>query len=309
MSQEQTLESQTQVVTETTGSDDEAQALFEQRITPEEPEADPEVEPSESTEEEALDGEPEAEDNAEDKLETVEYEGKTYQVPPELQKALLRQSDYSRNMNEVGAQKKALTESIAVAENYVKGAEKYAEVLAEANSITAQLKSYEGVDWQTLRTDNPAEYAALAADKQTLLLAQTEIRNRAQNINKEISDSRLKLMQEKRSEMDKTLNKSLKGWGDELGTKITRYAVEQGYQMPEISEVVDARWVIAMDKARRYDLLQASKDTLKAKAKDAPVFVKPGATRQANPQGDAMARLKKDNSTESAEAAFLQRMK
>lgn len=308
MSQEQNLESQTVTGTETIGSDDEAAALFEKRLTPEETEAEPEIEPTDSDVEEGSDAEPDAEENPEDKLEAVEYEGKTYNVPPELQKALLRQADYSRNMNEVSAQKKLYAERVEVAESYVKGAEKYAEALAEVQGVDAQLKQFNAIDWQSLRTENPAEYAALAADKQSLLLAQSDARNRAQNVSAELSKTQFEMLQGKRDEMLKTLSKDLKGWGDDLGTKITKYAAQQGYQMQEIGAITDPKWVIAMDKARRYDDLQASKDTLKAKAKDAPTFVKPGAPRRTDAKTDVMANLRKTNSSEAAEAAFLQRM-
>lgn len=308
MSQEPNLESQTLTGNEPTGSDDEAAALFEKRLPTEPEEAKPDPESEVVEVEEGSDAEPDADVVTEDKLETVEYEGKTYSVPPELQKALLRQADYSRNMNEVGAQKKLLEERIEVAEGYAKGAEKYAEILAEVNGVTAQLKQFDTVDWANLRVQNPAEYAALAADKQTLLMSQSEAKRKAHSVNAELEQARNNLLISQRNEMIKTLSKDLKNWGDELGTKITQYAVKQGYQLNDISNITDPKWVIAMDKARKFDELQASKDSLKAKAKDAPSFVKPGTPRRTDAKVDVMARLKLDNSSASAEAAFLQRM-
>lgn len=311
MSLVQTPDTQADPVSELTGSEDEAANAFEQRITPNQPtteEAEPDGEPDDTTDEEASDGEPEDDGEATDELAEVEYEGKTYNVPPELQKALLRQADYSRKMNEVSAKEKVYSERMSAAEHYVQGAEKYAEVLAEVQSVDAQLKQFDAVNWQQLRADNPGEYAALAADMQTLRLSRDTAVRKAQGLKGEIEKAQQTSLNDKRNEMHKTLSKDLKGWGDELGEKIVKYALEKGYQQADLLTVTDPKWVIAMDKARRFDALQTAKTELKAKAKDAPAFVKPGAPRaKANPQADAMARLRKDNSTESAEAAFLQR--
>ena len=291
------------------GSEEAAVNAFEKREQPQpkQDEADPENEPSDDTAEEVGDDEPETDDEATDELVEAEYEGKTYKVAPELQKALLRQADYSRNMNEVSAQKKTYAERIEVAEAYVKGAEKYAEVLADVQGVDAQLKHFESVNWQQLRADNPGEYAAMAADMQTLRLSREQFVRRAHGIEAELTQAQQRGLSEKRGEMLKTLSKDLKGWGNELGTKISKYAMDNGYQAADLDGMTDPKWVIAMNKAMRFDALQTAKADIKAKAKDAPAFVKPGAPRKADPRNEAMARLRQDNTTESAEAAFLQR--
>lgn len=312
MSLAPTPEAQAPAADEPSGSEDEAVEAFARLGTPEDTkdEAEPENEPGDDEAEEVSEpDEPEADDEATDALVEAEFEGKTYKVPPELQKALLRQADYSRKMNEVGAQEKAYVAKIAEAETLVTGAAKYAEALADVNSADAQLKQFESVNWAQLRADNPAEYAALAADMQTLRLMREQAVTRAKGVGAEIEATKSQGLAQARNEMDKALSRDLKGWGNDLGAKISEYAIASGYQPQDLATVTDPKWVIAMDKARRFDALQAAKADIKAKAKDAPTFVKPGSPRKANPQADAMAQLRKDNSTESAEAAFLQRMR
>lgn len=309
MSLEQTPDTQADPVSEQTGSEDEAASAFEQRINPPPEEAEPDDEPEADADEEGSDAEPETDDEPVDTLVEAEFEGKTYKVAPELQKALLRQADYSRNMNEVSAQKKTYAERIEVAETYVKGAEKYAEILSNVNTVDAQIKQMEAVNWAQLRADNPGEYAAMSADMQTLRLSREQYAKEAQGVKTQLADTQQRELYDKRGEMLKVLTKNLKGWGDELGSKISKYAVESGYQPSDLDTITDPKWVIAMDKARRFDALQTAKTELKAKAKDAPAFVKPGAPRKADPRVDALAQLRKDNTQESAEAAFLQRMK
>ena len=144
---------------------------------------------------------------------------------------------------------------------------------------------------------------------QTLRLSRDQYVSTAQGIKAEIAKAQQQGLYAQRGEMIKVLSKDLKGWGDELGQKITKYAIDSGYQPSDLDNVTDPKWVIAMDKARRFDALQNAKTELKAKAKDAPAFVKPGAPRKSDSRADVMAQLRKDNSGESAEAAFLQRMK
>lgn len=308
----QTLEAQAAPVNEPTGSEDEAAAAFAAHDQAEEvtnqDEAEPDDEPTADADEEPSDGEPEADDEPKEELVEVEFEGKTYEVAPELQKGLMRQADYSRKMNEVGATQKAYAQQLEHAEKLVEGAEKFADALAEVKSIDAEMKRFEKVDWQALRAQNPAEYAALAADLQSLRLSKEDAVRKSQSLDGEITKARQESIAAKQAEMYATLAKEIKGWGDEKGREITQYALQHGYTVDELRSLTDPKVVIALEKARRFDALQAAKTTLKAKAQDAPKVTKPGTTRKPDVRNDAMKRLRQDNTTESAEAAFLSRM-
>ena len=261
-----------------------------------EPEADPDAEPDE--------GEP-AEEEPGDELVEVEHEGKTYKVAPEVQKAMLRQADYSRNMNAVTAEKKVVAQQKETADRLIEGAQKYAEALAEVNTIDARIKQFESVNWQSLRAQNPGEYAAMAADLQTLRLNRDGAVQKAKGIDGDVAQAKGKLLETKREEMVAALQKDLKGWGEKLGTEITQYAVSVGYSMQDIAMVTDPQWVIAMNKAMRYDNLQKGKVDLKAKVKDVPPVLKRGTTQRADPSRDAMGKFRESRSEEDAVKALL----
>ncbi len=300
-------------VSELTGSEDEAAAAFaaiEGDDAPaEQPDQTPADEPAEDADTEADEADPDAESETEE-LAEVEIGGKTYKVPAEVEKAVLRQADYSRKMNEVGAKEKVYTERIAEAEKLVEGAEKRAAALAKVQVIDAQIAAYDGVNWEKAEAETPAEAASAAVKLMRLQNQRKDAVQDAANVAREITEANKRLAEGKRAEMDAVLKRDLKGWGDELGGKITRYAIETlGYTPDELRGITDPKRVIELDKARRYDALQSAKTTLKAKAADAPQVVKPGAKRvNASPQADALARLRKDNSQDAAEAAFLSRM-
>lgn len=293
------------------GSEDEAINAFNQRASEANQDAEtPEDEPEGEAEEEPEEGDPE-EAEPEEQLAEVEYEGKTYKVPPELEKAILRQSDYSRKMNEVSAKEKEYTQRIQQAEALGEIAEKRAEALAEIKSLDAQIDAYSKIDWAKAEAETPAEAALAALKLMNLQNARKEANDKAKAIEQEFGANRQKLHTAKRDEMLAALEKDLKGWGDELGTKITQYAVKSGFTPQEIFEVTDPRWVIAMDKARKFDAIQEGKASIKdAKTKHAPPVAKPGAKRPpVNQAADAMARLTRSKTPEDAIAAFEARAK
>lgn len=268
-------------------------------------EAEPDDEAAEESTEEAEEADPEEDSEADDLVE-VEIEGKTYKVPQELQKGYLRQSDYSRKMNEVSAKEKTYTQRIEQVEALGQMAEKRAEVLADIKSIDARIEQYKGIDWATAKAEKPAEAALAALELMELQNARRDAQERAQNVEKEFGEGRSKINADKRDAMVAALEKDLPGWGDELGGKITSYARELGYTDGDLLQVTDPKWVIAMAKAMKYDALQKSKGEIKAKVKDAPKVVKPGAARvKVDAKTDAMARLRKSNSLDDAAAAFL----
>jgi hypothetical protein len=294
------------------GSLDAAALAFETREQPEaaDDQADTEVEAQDDDPDaEADDGDSDEDTDEPEALAEVEFEGKTYKVPPELEKALLRQSDYSRKMNEVATKEKVYTQRIEQAETLVQGAEKLATALAEVNVIDARLKQYESVNWQQLRVENPGEFAAHASELQMLRLSRQEAAQRAQMVGREVSSAKEHAVAEARAEMFQVLGKTLKGWGDEMGQKLTAYAGESGIKLETLNTITDPGLVVALEKARKFDELQKSKPQLKAKAQAAPPVLKPGVPRKASPNDDAMANLRKHRTQDAAEAAFFSRMR
>ena len=290
--------------------DDAAAAFAAQDQADNGPEQAPDNEPAESSNEEPGDGETEDEGEAADELVEARLDGKTYKVAPEVEKALLRQADYSRKMNEVGAKDKAFTQRLEQAEKMVEGAGKYAQVLATVGAIDAELKQLDGVDLAALEQQDPSRAALLALKVMRLQNARKDAQTQAQGIDAELSKQRDSVLAEKRADMFKALEKDLKGWGDAKGAELTKYAADHGVALETLQRLTDPGVVLALEKARKYDALQASKTAIKAKGQDAPPVLKPGAQRRPQSvQVEAMARLRKDNSQESAEAAFLSRMR
>lgn len=290
------------------GIDAAAEAFAQLGAQPEQPEekAKPDPEPEGEADTDAEEADPEADEPTE-QLAEVEYEGKTYQVPPELEKALLRQSDYSRRMNEVSAKEKTYEQRLAAIDGIEKAAEARAEVLAEVKAIDAQIEQYKAIDWATAKAENPAGAALAAVELMTLQQQREALNRKAEDAANSLKGEREKLNAEKAMEFAKALDKELPDWRGAAGLRLTEYAAKQGIKPQELAALQDARLILALEKARKFDELQASKGALKEKAKTAPPVNKPGAPRanSQSPKTEAMARLRKSNSIDDAAAAFL----
>lgn len=290
------------------GSDDEAIALFNQRAqsqATEDPEDAPSDDPSETDPPEAVEADPEEEVDAKGQLVEVEFEGKTYSVPPEIEKSLLRQADYSRQSQAVAESKKDYAQRIESANKLIESAEKLVEVKAEAKQMDAQLESYQAVDWTTLERDDPARASLLAVKFLQLQQARANLDSKAQGIERDIADGRSKDQQAKQAEMLKVLAKDFPGWGDEAGERVTRYALKSGYSPQEVGAITDPRLVLALEKARKFDAIQDGKKDALAKTREVPPVAKPGAPRRPTAAVDgAQARFQKSTSPEDAVALF-----
>lgn len=297
----------TNTATAEPGSEDEAIALFNQRAQSQaSPEADPPAdEPEEgASEPEAVEADPANAADPADSLIEVEYEGKTFTVPPELKDALLRKSDYSRSMNALSDAKKDYAQRIESAQKLIEGAEKLAEAKAEAKQIDAQLKQYESVDWTTMERDDPARASLLAVKFLQLQQARASVGAKEQSIESTVAGERAKDMQAKQAEMLKVLAKDFPGWGEEAGTKVSQYAIKSGWAPEEIRNFTDPRLVLALEKARKFDAIQDGKRAAQAAPREVPPVAKPGVPRRSSPVVDVQARFQKTNSPDDAVALF-----
>jgi hypothetical protein len=297
-------------------SEDLAAAAFAAQFAadaaePETPEADDE--PKADDDAEPDEGEPAEDDEPKEQLVELELsDGTVVKVLPEVKKGYDRQQDYSRAMNETAAVKKQAVALQEKAEKLVEGADKFAEAKAEVKLLESQLKQFEALDWKTIRRDNPGEYAALAADHQTARINHAEAARKADSVEAVIEETRHALLAQQRAEMDAVLRKELKGWGDEMGAAITRLAIDKGVRLETLRNLTDPKLVMLIqeqsEKAAKYDALQKGKSELKAKARDIPPVLKPGAKRP-DAKGDLMAEHLKHKSDATAEALFRARFK
>jgi len=276
-----------------------------------------EAEASESDAEsdEQTEGDEEAEEAAQQaQIFRVKVDGEEVEVPlDELLKGYSRTADYTRKTQAIAeARKQAEAEASLAREER----QRYAQTLEALDATLKQLQPPE-IDWDRLYQENPVEWvrqrevmrsrqeqaAWVQAQKQALVeKQQTEERIEAE---KTLESERGKLLEVLPEWRDADKARTEKA-------KIVNYATERlGFTVEEISDIYDARAVVALRKAMMFDELMSKRDQMRPKIMQKAKPMKAGAA--SSPQSSkvvaskaALSRLANSGSHKDAAAVFEQ---
>jgi hypothetical protein len=254
--------------TESLSIEDRLFAQFE----PEQPEAEaPPEQQEEQTEEVAA---PESE--AQPEFQEIEFEGKTYQVPPELKDALLRQSDYTKKTTEVSERQRALEQKelqIKAVDNERKFHEVVKGDINQIQKIDFQIEQWKSVDVTGMTSE---ELWKISRQVDQLKDQRAQLSNAITQKWQGFQQEQQGFLQQMRSKAEEHVSKSVKGWGPDVQKALTDYGVSQGYTNEELSQLsYDARYVNTLWKAHQFDKLQSQQ--IQGKVKTVPT-VKPGSS-------------------------------
>ena len=205
-------------------------------------------------------------------LETVEYEGKQYQVPPELKEAVLRKQDYTVKTQEVAELRRsaeAQAERLNAQAEFDKAITADREALSEINS---QLKQYRELDWTGLDTDGLLKLQRVV----------DQLKERKAEVEQTVSGKRQQFDAWQQQTFatavqatEQYMSKAVPGWGPKAGQDLTQYLSNQGYGAEAIRNVVKDPVATLMSwKAQQYDKAKGGA----VPAKGASPVVKPGAS-------------------------------
>lgn len=208
-------------------------------------------------------------------FEEVEFEGKTYQVPPELKEAFIRQSDYTKKSQSLAEQRR----SMELLQQEQQLAKLHQEFQTSTQAEQQQLQALEYV------LSQPVDWGSMSTDE--LLKAKVKLdgwREQKAALEKSIGEKR-KEWEGKQSEAYTKLvresldvvGKRIPGWGPALAKQVTEHALSEGYTDHELRRAnTDPRLAITLWKAQQYD-------SLKAKATAVPQTAKAVKTTATNP--------------------------
>lgn len=186
------------------------------------------------SDEEAQGGQSEDDDS-----EEIEREGKRYRIPKALKGELLMQADYTRKTQELAESRKAFEATQAEREANL------AELRADIGRVTmleTSLKSYENVDWQTLRAQDPDSYRFHYDQFREL---RDQLKDAQENLSTKerarSQDQQAKTAQALR-EAGQTLSADIPGFNAELADKILDYGIKNaGMTRDEARNLHDPR--------------------------------------------------------------------
>lgn len=226
--------------------------------------------------------EAEAESQAQPEFADVEYEGKTYQVPPELKDALLRQSDYTKKTTEAAERARQIElkeQQLKAAESERKFNDSVRDDVAKVQEIDFQIKQWKAVDVTGL---SPTELWQLSQNIEKLKEARAEVTGTINQKWNGWQQEQQQLAREALQKANEIVAKSVQGWGPEAQKAVRDYALSEGYTTPEIDSMTDPRLVKTLWKAQQFDKLQSQK--IEGKVRLTPT-IKPGSS---NPMPQAV---------------------
>ncbi len=323
------------------GSEQEAHDAFLKLMepledTPEEQEGEPTEDVEESTEEtqdepleeeegeleEESEEEPESEEEEEEVEEVyaVKVDGQEMEVSlDELIKGYSRQSDYTRKTQELASERNNMAKIQKQWANEISQAQaerqQYIEALGQFEQSTmASLREYENIDWASLKEDDPIAFVTKRDEyrdaQESVRLAQAERQKEWEKQQQELDRFKKLAIQE---EYKKLVN-VVPEWADsekrsKIAGELSSYALEQGFSVEELKQLIDHRSLVVLMKAQKYDALQKS-DIKTKKLKNKPKVVRSGkgADKKADTSRSkriaSMKRLKETGRAQDAVSLF-----
>ncbi len=207
----------------------------------------------------------------------VELDGDTLQVPPKWQKAFLQEKDYTQK-RQADADRARIVDA---REKYLHAREQSLNALqplyGQSMVLNQTIAQLERLDWDSLRANDPVEYSTKRADYAAFLQQRHSLQQNIEQGHAYMNQQSQAALGEQLRAAEPLIRKAIPDWGPEKDQQLTHYAINHGAPESDLFGLAARPWAIAiLDKARKYDELQASRAQLPKKAMPSPV-AKPGA--------------------------------
>lgn len=267
-------------------------------------------------EEESEDEETE-EEGEEPTVYTVKIDGEDYEVDlDELTSGYQRQSDYTKKTQAVAEERKQLETKLAE----VNAAQEdfKSKALMANELLNRDLAKFASVDWEALKTENPAEFLSKQIEVQDIKKAQESLQLEYQQAMQNQAAAQQEAYNARLAEEKPKVLAAFPEWKDndkaqEQYQSIMEYGLSVGFAQEELSNVITARDLTILDKARKYDAIQKTKAGLKKKTKPPvkkvvkPKGVAPKSTGLKKRLAERKSELRASGSIKDAAALLLER--
>ncbi|QDP54614.1 MAG: putative scaffolding protein [Prokaryotic dsDNA virus sp.] len=299
---------------------DEMEAASEDEFEVEDAEELPEADEEYEDDDEEYDVDVSEIEEVEDEIEyyTVKIDGEEKSVTAdELVKSYqLEQAAQKRMQEAAEIRKNSEVEVAALAQQREQYAQALQSLQAQLDSAGEQPQEY----WDNLYSEDPMEYMRQREAQRDRKDAMEKVKAEQTRIQEEQQQELMQQHQAHLAQQQEKLLEALPEWKDpEVAQKekqeIVTYAQRVlGFSEQEVSNIADARGVLAIRKAYLYDELMAKKPVAQKKVKKAPKVTKSGkpttkAQSNANRKKQALERLNKTGSKDAAVDVLLERMR
>lgn len=193
----------------------------------------------------------------------VEYNGKSYSLPPELRDALLRQADYTRKTQELAAQRRAFEAERQGHQNQAAAMRTHLHDAARIVALNDHLAQLDKVDWPALQAQDPARSAQLWQRR----IQMKDLRDRAARAwtqkDRDSATQTQRATARRAGEAHARLSRLIADWSPGLDAKLARYGTAQGLSQNEITSAAlqNPNFVLLLHKAHQFDEAEKHKKT------------------------------------------------
>jgi len=200
--------------------------------------------------------------------------------------------DYTQKTQLLAEQRRQAQAEINAKSEEFRLREAVIETVAEAKSIEAQLKQYQGIDWNALVDSDPIQAMKLDRQYRELQQAYSQKVSDINTTRQQVAERQQVFTQELLAREKQSMIEAIPEWRDTAKATAERNEIKAalqkaGFSEQEISGLSDHRSVVIARKAMLYDQLMSKKPEVQKRVAEAPKPVKPGATQQRNPKGEA----------------------
>ena len=208
-------------------------------------------EPEEETNEEDESGE--AEEQPEDFYEFEDDDGTKHKIPARLKGHVLRQSDYSRNMNTLKEERSAFEQERESLPKWREAEEAQQRTLGQIAIIDGQLRNFlpgqngqalaaDQIDWQVFHANDP-QRAAKEWQRYQMALSQRNALAKQAEEGRQKYETGLKQKTAERLQQTRAYaEKEIPNWSPELDKDIAKLASELGFTEDEILQNISPKF-------------------------------------------------------------------
>jgi len=230
-----------------------------------------EQEPAEEDEE---DSEEQTEPTPE--VETVEFEGQEYNIPPELKDAFLKNKDYTTKTQEMAEQRRTLETDRQRFQEAIQLQAAHTEAYTQLGILDQQLAQYNELDWNTLAAQDPNATQQAQIQMGALREQRTQAQEKLQFLH---AESQQKAQAQRASIVEQNhakVERSVPNWSSDTEKAVFDYGIQSGLTESQLAGIdYDPVQIGILNKARLFDELKQKQTGSKPK-KSEPV---PQATR------------------------------
>ena len=194
----------------------------------------------------------------------------------------MMQADYQRKTQDLAKERAQAQEQARQHLEQVRAQAMQELQVYEDAMLQAVAPQLQGVDWNRLSQEDPAQWAHLRQLRDNVSQALQGIRYQRHQIEQQQQAEQQQRIAQAIAQANQTLSSELPGWGQDMQKSLVKTAQAYGFADQELATVVDPRVIKVLHDAHKWRELQTQNPEVTKKVAAAPKVLKPGAKRSAN---------------------------